>query len=153
MQMKVTQKVIVYTDGSCIANPGPIGFAYISTSSDGKHREFSDGDTSGTNNRAELLAVIAALRDHTDYDEIEIHSDSEYVVRGVNEWSSGWIRRNWRKVQNVDLWKTLLSLLTLYRGYAFKHVRGHSGVPLNEEADRLACLESQKHAAMATPKG
>lgn len=139
----MTDKYVVYTDGACSNNqgyggqPGGWGVVFL----DG--REFSGRDDSTTNNRMELTAAIEALRNTPKGSEVQIHSDSAYVINGFNQnWIKGWIRKGWinsqgKPVENQDLWKTLLSL-EQDRKVEWIKVKGHSGDKWNELADRLA---------------
>jgi len=140
--------VIVYTDGACSGNPGPGGWAAIlKHPASGSVKKLSGGDASTTNNRMELLAAIEGLRaiDNGARRRVRLVSDSEYVIKGLTEWITGWLRNNWRRgskagapsVKNVDLWQTLYEL-TQQHDMSYEHVRGHSGHPENEECDRLA---------------
>ena len=140
--------VVLYTDGACSGNPGPGGWAYIliHPASD-KRKYLAGGVPNTTNNRMELSAVIEGLKAvKTDQRwRVVVKSDSEYVVRGINEWLPGWIAKDWRRgsgrktspVKNVDLWQELHALVQTL-DVTFEHVRGHSGDPLNEACDQLA---------------
>ena len=140
--------VILYTDGACHGNPGPGGWAAILKHNASRQiKTFNGADPDTTNNRMELTAVIEGLRALKTSRRWRVHliSDSEYVLRGLNEWIKGWIANNWRRgrkensppVKNVDLWKTLHALVQQH-DLTYEHVRGHSGHPENEECDRLA---------------
>lgn len=138
-------EVELYTDGACSGNPGPGGWACILIHRDSqKIKKLADGVPNTTNNRMELTAVIQGLRALKRRSRVKVFSDSEYVVRGMNEWVSGWKRNGWRRgpksrdeVKNADLWKTLAEL-TERHDVAFEHVRGHAGHAANEECDRMA---------------
>lgn len=137
--------ITVYTDGSCLGNPG-LGAMGMVFTYDGqviiKYGIPSYSKT--TNNRMELGAVVETLKRLTDFREVEILivSDSNYVVRGVNEWLDGWRKRNFAKVKNDDLWRELDSLLPNYN-VRLEWVRGHHGDNFNEMVDELA-VESAK---------
>ncbi len=146
--MSETPDVILYTDGACSGNPGPGGWAAIL-----KHpatlcvKKLSGSEPETTNNRMEMTAVIEGLRSLKDGKRWRVHlvCDSEYVIKGLTQWLTGWIANNWRRgkkagaplVKNVDLWKTLYAL-TQQHEMSYEHVRGHTGHPENEECDRLA---------------
>lgn len=130
--------LVIYTDGACYGNPGPGGWAWV--------RE--DGESAGgyelhtTNQRMEALAVLEALMAHTG--ELEIYSDSAYVVNCFQaRWWKGWEARGWKNskgsaVANQDIWRPLIQLYKERKTVTFHKVKGHSGVALNEKADRLA---------------
>ena len=133
--------VSIYTDGACRGNPGPGGWGAVLLS--GKHRrELKGGDPDTTNNRMELLAAIRALEALKRPCEVEIHTDSQYLRRGVTEWLRIWKRNQWKTasrkpVRNRDLWELLDDLQGRHR-IRWYWVKGHSGDPGNERADRLA---------------
>jgi ribonuclease HI len=133
--------VIIYTDGACAGNPGPGGWSAIMRY--GPHEKVLQGGASlTTNNRMELRAAVEALRTLTRPCLVEIHTDSEYLKRGVTEWMAGWKRNGWRTrngaaVKNQDLWRALSAALHPHR-VTWHWVRGHAGDALNERADRLA---------------
>lgn len=123
-----------HTDGSCIGNPGPGGWACVFE--DG-HKLWG-GETHTTNNRMELTAVIRALERNN---HITVVTDSKYVKDGVEKWMKGWKQRGWTTttgspVKNQDLWKRLETLLGFDTKWEW--VRGHTGDPGNEQADTLA---------------
>lgn len=132
-------ETVVYTDGACKGNPGPGGWAWITT--DG--RSDSGGEAQSTNQRMEVRAVLEALRAIDG--PVHIRSDSTYVVKCFNDrWFEGWLARGWRNSQkkpvaNKDLWEPLIEL---YQARAdelrFTWVQGHSGDPMNDRADELA---------------
>ena len=133
--------VEIYTDGACRGNPGPGGWA--ATLQSGEHlRELSGAEAATTNNRMELTAVIRALEALKRPVKARIHTDSEYVRRGITEWLPGWKRRDWRTadkkpVKNRDLWEQLDALAARHE-LEWRWVKGHSGVPGNERVDHLA---------------
>ena len=139
--------VTVYTDGSARGNPGNGGFGAVLTYTNPRGetftRELSGGYERTTNNRMELMAVIAALEALNRPCEVTIHSDSQYVVKAFNDhWIDGWQRRGWKTaakkpVKNVDLWQRLLEAKAPHKT-TFVWVRGHAGNPLNERCDELA---------------
>jgi ribonuclease HI len=139
------QKLLIWADGSCNNKTGIGGWgAVIRTNPHGKIKRLCGGYIHTTNNQMELLAVIHALEWVTElgkYD-IQLFSDSQYVIKGINEWSVGWIRNGWRTatglpVKNKDLWISLCALKPKHR-IEFAWVRGHNGDEFNEEADKLA---------------
>jgi ribonuclease HI len=131
----------IYTDGACKGNPGPGGWGAI-LEYDGHERELFGGEPATTNNRMELLAVIEALSALKRPCRIQLHTDSQYVQKGITEWISGWKARGWRTaskdpVKNADLWKRLDALASGHE-IEWVWVRGHSGHHGNERADALA---------------
>ncbi len=131
-------KVIIYTDGSSLGNPGPGGYGAVLQY--GSHRkELSAGYRLTTNNRMELLAVIKALEVlKKDGLEIEIFTDSQYVQRAVSEkWIFGWEKKNFKDKKNADLWRRFLPFYRKHR-IKFRWVKGHAGIAGNERCDQLA---------------
>lgn len=134
-------KVTIYTDGACKGNPGVGGWGAVLES--GAHKkELFGGEQETTNNRMELMAVIKALSALKRPCEIKLHTDSQYVLKGITEWISGWKARGWRTaskepVKNVDLWQALDAACQTHR-IEWIWVRGHTGNPGNELADQLA---------------
>jgi ribonuclease HI len=131
----------IYTDGSCLQNPGNGGWAAI-INSDGSVKKISGNEKNTTNNRMELMATISALKEISSNEDIEIYTDSQYVKLGITEWISNWLKNNWQTskkvdVKNKDLW---LELYNLDRSLNVKWnwVKAHAGNPLNEEVDLLA---------------
>lgn len=143
------KKVTVYTDGACSGNPGPGGFGAILVYN-GKEKEISGGESETTNNRMELTAVVTALEALKESCEVEIVSDSKYVVDAVNKgWLLSWQKKNWRKADgkpalNIDLWQRLILQLERHE-VVFSWVKGHDGHDYNERCDALAVGESQKY--------
>lgn len=137
----------IWTDGSCLGNPGPGGWAFVAT--DGKNRaERSGGERDTTNNRMELTAVIRAISAARRHSEIEIHTDSQYVKNGTMVWMKNWKKNNWRTadkkpVKNQDLWQQLDELTSLVKVH-WVWVRGHNGEELNERCDELARGAAEK---------
>ena len=133
--------VTVYTDGACKGNPGPGGWgAWLSTG--GHEKELCGGEKLTTNNRMELTAVIEALASLKRSCEVTIHTDSEYVRKGITEWIHGWKQRGWKTadrkpVKNAELWQRLDALRALHHVH-WRWVKGHSGNAGNERADALA---------------
>lgn len=163
--------VRLFTDGACSENPGPGGWAVVIESSDGAVEDVVSGyDIETTNNKMELTAVIQAYKkvldlkvhDPRDETEYEIVSDSAYVVNAVtNDWIGKWSTNGWKnskgeKVKNVGLWKEFLLLHKMAKSaklsVKFKKVKGHSGNPLNEVADKVAVAEKVKAVQMKRAK-
>jgi ribonuclease HI len=139
----VTDKpqVIAHTDGACSGNPGPGGWAAILQFGD-HEKEISGNEAHTTNNRMELMAAIAALEALKKPCTVELHTDSQYVHKGISEWIRGWKRNGWRTadkkpVKNTDLWQRLDAAAARHE-VRWRWVRGHVGHELNERADRLA---------------
>ncbi|MCB0765614.1 MAG: ribonuclease HI [Flavobacteriales bacterium] len=145
-------RVTIHTDGAASGNPGPGGYGAVLES--GKHRkELWGGYRLTTNNRMELLAVIAALEAlKGDGHEVLVVSDSKYVVDAVEQgWLFGWEKKRWAKVKNPDLWKRFL---VVYRKHSvrFEWIRGHNGHPLNELCDQLA-VAARNQSVLAVDEG
>ncbi|MGB0238788.1 MAG: ribonuclease HI [Cycloclasticus sp.] len=137
------KSVQIYTDGACRGNPG-IGGWGASLRYNGAHKEIYGGELDTTNNRMELTAVIEALKALKQPSDLIIHSDSKYVLSGINEWLPNWKKRNWKTanrkpVKNVDLWQQLDALIQSHT-IKWVWVKGHSGNAGNERADELANL-------------
>ena len=135
------EEVRMYTDGACEGNPGPGGYAAI-IDRNGKRTEVKGGERQTTNNRMELLAVIAGLRTLEEPATVSIVTDSQYVAKGMTTWIHSWRRKGWRTaagtpVKNRDLWEELDTLGRRHRR-RFEWIRGHNGHPENERADALA---------------
>ena len=131
----------IYTDGSCLSNPGNGGWAAI-ININGEIKKISGNEKNTTNNRMELLAPIKALKNINSKDPIEIFTDSKYVKNGITEWVNTWVLNNWKTskkedVKNKDLW---LELHKLNQSLSVKWnwIKAHAGDPLNEEVDILA---------------
>ncbi|MEN9315825.1 MAG: ribonuclease [Pseudomonadota bacterium] len=134
-------RVHIYTDGACKGNPGRGGWGALLRY--GPHeRELFGGERLTTNNRMELTAVIRALQALTRPSDVTVHTDSQYVQKGISEWIKGWKARGWKTadrkpVKNDDLWRELDAQASQHR-IEWRWVRGHSGHPENERADALA---------------
>jgi len=138
-------KVIIYTDGAARGNPGPGGYGVVLESSRGQRKELSGGFARTTNNRMELLAVIKGLKalKSREY-EIEVVSDSKYVVDAINKgWLRNWVQKGFKDKKNPDLWSELLPLLERYNP-TFVWVKGHNNHPQNERCDALAVAASKE---------
>ncbi|MCE2469045.1 MAG: ribonuclease HI [Dehalococcoidia bacterium] len=145
-------RVIIYTDGACIGNPGPGGYGAVLLHG-GARKELSGGFRLTTNNRMEILAAVASLDALKEPCSVTLYSDSRYVVDAMEKgWAERWRANGWRRNKkeravNPDLWERLLDL-TGKHSVAFKWVRGHAGNRENERADRLAA-EAAKGARLA----
>ena len=131
----------IYTDGSCLENPGNGGWAAI-INEDGNIKRISGNEKNTTNNRMELMAPINALKNIEPNKEIEIFTDSKYVKQGITEWINAWLKNNWKtskkeNVKNKDLWLELYNLNKTLN-VKWHWVKAHAGNPLNEEVDLLA---------------
>jgi len=139
----VTPNVVIYTDGACRGNPGPGGWGAVLIFGE-RERELCGGELATTNNRMELTAAIEALNALNRPCRVELHTDSQYVRRGISEWLSIWKGRGWRTmtkgaVKNEDLWRRL-DEARLRHEVDWRWVKGHSGHTLNDRADALARL-------------
>lgn len=135
------KNVDLFTDGACRGNPGNGGWGALLRYG-GHEKEFYGGERETTNNRMELTAVIMGLKQLKQPCRVRITTDSRYVMQGATEWLAGWKRRNWRTaakkpVLNQDLWRRFDGLAAEHE-IDWQWVRGHSGHPENERADRLA---------------
>lgn len=131
----------IYTDGSCLSNPGNGGWAAI-INMNGEIKKISGNEKNTTNNRMELTAPINALKNINSKDPIEIFTDSKYVKNGITEWINTWVLNNWKtskkeNVKNKDLWLELHKL-NQSLNVKWNWVKAHAGDPLNEEVDMLA---------------
>ncbi|MCW8896191.1 MAG: ribonuclease HI [Sulfurimonas sp.] len=136
------KKITLFSDGSALGNPGPGGYGVILRFAN-KEKELSGSEAHTTNNRMELLGAIEGLRALKEPCEVEIVSDSSYVTKGINEWLSGWIKRDFKKVKNIDLWKEYIEASKIHKVKAI-WVRGHDGHEENERCDELARREAEK---------
>jgi ribonuclease HI len=137
----MTPQVVIFTDGACSGNPGPGGWGAILISGDHR-RELKGGEPATTNNRMELMAAIRALEALTKPCKVELHTDSQYVQKGIHEWIHGWKKRGWltadkKPVKNDDLWRRLDTARQRH-DVDWRWVKGHAGHELNERADELA---------------
>jgi len=145
----------IYTDGGCDPNPGPGGWGAVLVWGD-RHHEITGGELRTTNNRMELTAAIEALRTLKRPCQIHIHTDSQYVRRGITQWVQAWKANDWRKrdgspVQNADLWRALDELAARHE-IDWRWLKGHAGDPLNERADRLATMARRQVVREAAGK-
>jgi ribonuclease HI len=137
----MTPQVVIHTDGACSGNPGPGGWGAVLHHGD-KEKELWGGELQTTNNRMELMAAIQALEALKKPCRVELHTDSQYVQKGIHEWIHGWKRRGWltadkKPVKNDDLWKRL-DQARLRHEVDWRWVKGHAGHEFNERADALA---------------
>ena len=140
------KRVEIFTDGACKGNPGPGGWAAILRM--GKHeKEISGSDPDTTNNRMEMTAVIRGLNALIEPCEVEIHTDSKYVMDGMTKWIDGWQKRGWKNaskqpVRNKDLWHELIEAASRHQ-ISWTWVKGHNGHPENERVDSLASAAAE----------
>ena len=137
---KNIKRVRIYTDGACSGNPGPGGWGAVLLYND-KRKEIFGGEADTTNNRMELTAAIRALEALKRRSEVDLYTDSRYVMDGITQWIMNWKARSWRTenkkpVKNVDLWR-LLDEKTDDHNIAWHWVKGHDGDPENARADAL----------------
>lgn len=142
--------VEVFTDGACLGNPGPGGYAALLRSG-GHEKEIAGGEDLTTNNRMELMAAIAALELLKRPCRVTLWTDSMYVRDGITKWVKGWKARGWKTaarepVKNVDLWQRL-DAATLPHQVEWRWVRGHDGHVENERVDKLAREEAKQRKA------
>lgn len=135
------RRVTIFTDGACEGNPGPGGWAAVLISG-GRRREISGYDPATTNNRMELTAALEALRALKDRCDVDLHTDSQYLRNGMEQWLAKWKRNGWRTadkkaVKNADLWEALDQAAQAHT-VRWHWVRGHDGNPENERCDALA---------------
>ncbi len=143
-------EVEVFTDGACLGNPGPGGYAALLRSG-GHEKEIAGGEAQTTNNRMELMAAIAALELLKRPCRVTLWTDSMYVRDGITKWVKGWKARGWKTaarepVKNVDLWQRL-DAATLPHQVEWRWVRGHDGHVENERVDKLAREEAKQRKA------
>ena len=136
------KKITLFSDGSALGNPGPGGYGVILRFGD-KEKEISGGEIHTTNNRMELMAAIVGLKALKEPCEVDIVSDSSYVTKGINDWLDGWIKRDFKKVKNIDLWKEYIEVSKRHKVNAI-WVRGHNGHDENERCDEMARGEAEK---------
>jgi ribonuclease HI len=149
--------VTIYTDGGADPNPGPGGWGVVLLHpSSGKRQELRGGEPNTTNNRMELTAAIRALEALRQPCRVELHTDSQYLRRGVTEWLPGWIERGFRRKQgelrNEDLWRRLAEVAARHQ-VLWHWVRGHAGDPHNERADQLASESIREQRAALAAAG
>lgn len=147
--------VHIYTDGSCLGNPGPGGWAAI-LDYNGSRKEISGGFALTTNNRMEILAVLEALQILKRPCQVDLFTDSQYVANAITKkWLSSWQKNGWKTaakkpVKNQDLWEKMAQLLERHH-VRFHWLKGHAGHPENERCDELARAQAQKTTLPADP--
>ena len=134
-------EVFVWTDGSCIPNPGPGGWAVLRRDENGESVTVGS-EANSTNNRMELTAAICALKEISSSADVHVHTDSNYVKQGITAWIKTWKRKNWlnssgKAVKNIDLWREL-DALNSRANVTWHWVKAHAGHEENEQVDRLA---------------
>ena len=139
--------VDIHTDGACLGNPGPGGWAALLVH-EGRERELAGGEALTTNNRMEMLAAIMALEALKSPCQVVLSTDSQYVQKGIGEWLPNWIRRGWKTaggepVKNKDLWERL-QLAAAPHKVQWQWVKGHSGHVENERVDKLARAQAER---------
>ena len=146
--MDKIKTVVIYTDGACQGNPGPGGWAAI-LSYAGKKKELSGGEAQTTNNRMEIMAVIAGLEALKEPCGVELYSDSRYVIDALEKgwvysWRrNGWMRSNNKPALNADLWERMIPLIETHHVH-YHWVKGHANNAMNNRCDKLAVAESHK---------
>ena len=153
--MNESKQIQVYTDGSCLGNPGPGGYGALLIYK-GHRKELSQGFTLTTNNRMELLGAIEALASLSESCQVILTTDSQYVRQGITQWIHGWKKKGWKTanrqpVKNVDLWQRLDNLNQQHQ-VEWRWVKGHSGHPENERVDDLA-REAAEGSRLLEDKG
>jgi len=149
---KQRKQVAIFTDGACKGNPGPGGWGALLRM--GQHeKELSGGEADTTNNRMEMTAVIKGLTALTEPCDIELYSDSKYVLDGITKWVEGWKKRGWvtaskKPVRNADLWHEMIAAAGRHE-ISWHWVKGHSGHPENDRVDKLASDEAERIASEA----
>jgi ribonuclease HI len=141
------KKIRLYSDGSSLGNPGPGGWGTI-LEFNSITKELSGGNPLTTNNQMELQGAIEGLKALKEPCEVELISDSKYVVQGINEWLANWIRNNWKTaakkpVKNLELWQEYVEVSKGHKITAI-WVKGHAGHEQNERCDIMARTEAQK---------
>jgi ribonuclease HI len=149
-------RVTVYTDGSCIGNPGPGGYAAI-LKRGGTRKELAGGDPKTTNNRMELMGAIVALESFTRPLPVTLVTDSQYVINGITMWIDRWKVTGWKGsdrklMKNADLWQRL-DMARQRHQVEWRWVRGHSGDQENTRADALANAEAEKMRKLEVTRG
>ena len=152
MSPRAEKVVEIFTDGACLGNPGPGGWAALLRSGEAE-RMLAGGEVETTNNRMELMAAIAALEALKRPCRVRLTTDSRYVMQGIEEWVPRWRANGWRTadrkpVKNQDLWQRLVDVADRHR-IRWSWVRGHSGHPENDRVDEAA--RSQAETLRDTP--
>jgi ribonuclease HI len=144
-------EVVIYTDGACSGNPGPGGWGVV-LRWNGTQKELHGGDAQTTNNRMELMAAIQALEALNRPSQVQLHTDSTYLLNGITKWIAAWQRNGWRTsarkpVKNEDLWRRLVEAMNGHE-VSWLWVKGHAGEEGNERADALARLGIEEVAGI-----
>jgi ribonuclease HI len=144
-------EVVIYTDGACSGNPGPGGWGVV-LRWNGTQKELHGGDAQTTNNRMELMAAIQALEALHRPSQVQLHTDSTYLLNGITKWITAWQRNGWRTsarkpVKNEDLWRRLVEAMNGHE-VSWLWVKGHAGEEGNERADALARLGIEEVAGV-----
>jgi ribonuclease HI len=144
-------EVVIYTDGACSGNPGPGGWGVV-LRWNGTEKELHGGDSQTTNNRMELMAAIQALESLNRPSQVQLHTDSTYLLNGITKWIAAWQRNGWRTsarkpVKNEDLWRRLVEAMNGHE-VRWLWVKGHAGEEGNERADALARLGIEEVAGV-----
>ncbi|GLS84489.1 ribonuclease HI [Paraferrimonas haliotis] len=147
--MRPRKTITVYTDGSCLGNPGPGGYGIVLIYKQ-HQKELAKGYRLTTNNRMEMLAAVVALESLKEPCNVVLTTDSQYLRQGITQWIHGWKKKDWKTaskqpVKNVDLWKRLDAVQQQHQ-IEWKWVKGHSGHPLNERVDDLARAAAEDQA-------
>jgi ribonuclease HI len=144
------KQITLYSDGSSLGNPGPGGYGGILEYQETR-KEYSGAEPHTTNNRMELRGVIEGLKLLKEPCQVEVISDSSYVTKAINEWLSGWVKKDFKKVKNPDLWREYLEVSAPHQVRG-TWVRGHNGHPENERCDTLAreAAEAIKASGLAS---
>jgi ribonuclease HI len=144
-------EVVIYTDGACSGNPGRGGWGVV-LRWNGTQKELYGGDAQTTNNRMELMAAIQALEALNRPSQVQLHTDSTYLLNGITKWIAAWQRNGWRTsarkpVKNEDLWRRLVEAMNGHE-VSWLWVKGHAGEEGNERADALARLGVEEVAGV-----
>ena len=153
------EKILIYTDGGCLGNPGPGGWGAIISGPGKVVTELGGFDAPTTNNRMEMTAILEALRSlGVKAYSIELYSDSKYSLQGISEWRYGWQKRNWtnqagKEVLNKELWQEMCKVVDALKAagseFVWKYVPGHQGIPGNERVDTIAqSFSRQEHVEL-----
>jgi len=154
--MKRLKRVVIYTDGACLGNPGPGGYGVVLLYR-GNRKELSGGYRKTTNNRMELMAAIVGLKALKEKCKVTLYSDSAYLVKAIAEgWAKRWRKNSWRRNKkeralNPDLWEELLQLSDTHQ-VEFKWVKGHASSAENNRCDELA-LEAAQQPSLLVDQG
>ena len=143
-KIDMIEKVLIWTDGSCLSNPGPGGWGVL-VKSDIQEHEISNGVKETTNNRMEIQAAIEAVKwwkNNKSEKEVIIHTDSKYVKDGITKWMSSWVKKDFKDVKNDDLWRILNDINSPM--IEWKWVKAHSGIEENERVDKIAREQALK---------